>query len=154
MEVRHEGWFDGSTREHALDALLNELKIDKVIFDSRPLYALPPSDASERAAHTRKPKIPVRTTVTGKHPFLRLIGRNRLAEVQSSVDYWAPIIASWLTAGFEPFVFTHAPDDKQAPLLARMLHAAIKSHFGELPPMPPWPGEAPARPAEIQLELF
>lgn len=154
VEVRHEGWFDGQVHERGLDALLAELKIDKVIFDSRPLYAMPPSDDSERAAQTRKPRIPIRTTVTGGHPFLRLIGRNRVADIQSSIDHWAPIIAGWLATGLEPFVFTHAPDDRYAPAFGRALHAAIKSHFEPLPAMPEWPGEATARPTEIQLELF
>ncbi len=153
VEVRHPAWFDAATQEQRLDAMLGELTIDKVIFDSRPLYSKPPSDDIERASQTKKPKTPVRQTVTGQRPFLRLIGRNNLDEVQPWIDEWSPVIAGWLSQGLDPFVFTHAPDDRFAPRFARRLHEAIRAHHAELPPAPTWPGEN-ERPPEVQLTLF
>lgn len=153
VEVRHPAWFDSSKHESALDELLRELSIDKVIFDSRPLYSKPPSDEIERASQTKKPKTPVRTTVTGQRPFLRLIGRNNLDEVQPWIDEWSPIIANWLRSGLDPYVFTHAPDDRYAPRFARRLHEAIQHYLPDLPAPNPWPGEN-ERPPEVQLTLF
>lgn len=153
VEVRHPGWFDSSRHEQGLDELLRDLAIDKVIFDSRPLYSKPPSDDIERASQTKKPKTPVRTTVTGKRPFLRLIGRNNLDEVQPWIDEWSPVIAEWLRAGFDPYIFTHAPDDRFAPRFARRLHLAIRQYLPDLSPPPVWPGEN-EKPPEVQLTLF
>ena len=153
VEVRHPAWFDSARHEQTLDELLRELAMDKVIFDSRPLYSKPPSDDIERASQTKKPKTPVRTTVTGKRPFLRLIGRNNLDEVQPWIDEWSPIIAGWLRDGLDPYIFTHAPDDRFAPKFARRLHEAIRAHLPELSPPPVWPGES-ERPPEVQLTLF
>lgn len=153
LEVRHAGWFDGAGQEQWLDALLTELGIAKVIFDSRPLYSKPAADEWERAAQGRKPRIPVRLTTTSHHPFLRLIGHNQMTEVQPWIDQWAPLIANWLVAGKEPFVFTHAPDDRFTPVFARLLHAAVVARLPQLDPLPVWPAEA-QRPPDIQLTLF
>ncbi|MCC6511689.1 MAG: DUF72 domain-containing protein [Pirellulaceae bacterium] len=153
VEVRHPSWFDASAHEKWLDELLRELNIDKVIFDSRPLYSKPPGDDSEKAAQVRKPQTPVRQTVTGRHPFLRLIGRTQIEEVQPWIHQWAPVIAQWLANGLEPFVFTHAPDDRYAPPFARQLYAAIGEHLPQLAPPPLWPAEK-SGPSEIQLTLF
>ena len=62
----------------------------------------------------RKPRVPVRRTVTGRHPMLRLIGRNDLAAMQPWLDEWAATVGGWIGMGLEPFVFTHTPDDIHA----------------------------------------
>ncbi len=69
-----------------------------------PLYSKPPADEIERASQTKKPKTPVRQTVTGQHPFLRLIGRNNLDEVQPWIDQWSEVIANWLRDGLDPYI--------------------------------------------------
>ena len=119
LEVRHKSWFDESDNESRLDDLLRRLSIDKVLFDSRPLYQAPPDDSVEAVSQTRKPKTPLRRTVTGKQPMLRLVGRNRIELVDSFFDEWAPVVADWMRQGLSPIVFTHAPDDTFAPQLAR-----------------------------------
>ncbi len=133
LELRHVGWFDSGQNEDAIDTLLRDLRIDKVIFDSRPLYSKPPSDEIERVSQTRKPKTPIRQTVTASHPFLRFIGRNTIGDIEPWINEWAPVIAHWLRDGLSPFVFTHAPDDRYAPPFARRLYEAIQSHYPELP---------------------
>ncbi len=82
----------------------------------------------------RKPKTPLRHTVTAQRPFLRFIGRNNVSDVAPFIAEWAPTIAGWLKAGLEPFVFTHAPDDRFAPPLARALHEAVRQHFPDWNP--------------------
>jgi uncharacterized protein YecE (DUF72 family) len=154
VEVRHPDWYDQSTHESWLDGLLAELGMDKVLFDSRPLYSKPPSDDVERESQRRKPKTPIRETVTAKHPFLRIVGRNRIDEAMPWIELWAPIIAQWLRAGLSPYIFTHAPDDRFAPQFARVMHAAIQRHIPELPAMAPWPGEVEESSKPKQLDLF
>jgi len=154
VEVRHGDWYDSGPHEKWLDELLTELHMDKVLFDSRPLYSKPPADDIERISQTRKPKTPIRQTVTGQHPFLRIVGRNQLEEVQPWIDEWAPVIAGWIARGLQPFVFTHAPDDKFAPEFARMMYAKIRSYLPSLPEMVPWPGEVAAQNVRTQKTLF
>ncbi len=138
VEVRHQDWFDNSDKESRLNDLLQELCIDRVLFDSRPLNSRLASDATEEVSQTRKPKSPFRTTVTGRRPMLRLIGRNDAAEVSEYWEWWSEQIANWIREGYQPWIFTHAPDDTFAPGLARLLHEMIRLHLPELPTLPTW----------------
>ena len=155
VEVRHRDWFDAAECENRLDGLLEELQIDRVLFDSRPLNALEASDSMEQASQKRKPKSPFRTTTTGKRPMLRLIGRNECGEVTDYWKQWAAQIAQWLDDGLQPWVFTHAPDDQYAPTLAKFLHGMVQEKRDGLPGLPELlaktsPETAPMR----QLDLF
>jgi uncharacterized protein YecE (DUF72 family) len=136
VEVRHLDWFDEGDMESTLDDLLQSLGMDRVLFDSSPLNSLEAADAHEEASQKRKPKSPYRTTITGKRPMLRLIGRNNPAEVSLHWEQWARTIASWIRDGYEPWIFTHAPDDTFAPSLARLLHDQVRTHLPELLELP------------------
>ena len=136
VEVRHKDWFDNGEKESRLNDLLQALSIDRVLFDSRPLKAMSASDVTEETSQTRKPKSPFRTTVTGRRPMLRLIGRNDAAEVATYWEGWSEQIANWIREGYQPWIFTHAPDDAYAPGLARLLHELIRLHLPELPSLP------------------
>lgn len=120
VELRHHDWFDQAKHEQISNQLLNDVGMDKVLFDSRPLYQSPPDDPIEAASQTRKPKTPVRQTVTGSRPMLRLVGRNRIQLTERFVQQWIPIVANWVDQGMEPYVFTHAPDDQFAPAFGKM----------------------------------
>ncbi len=148
VEVRHKSWFDGASNEARLDELLASLNIDKVIFDSRPLNQAPPEDDFEKESQTRKPKTPVRTTATGKHPLLRLIGRNRVELVDSFIAEWLPTIVDWINAGKVPYIFTHTPDDTYAPAMARrmwdQLRLVLSGNHERLP-------TPPRKPRQLEL---
>ena len=148
VEVRNHDWFDASA-ESELIGLLTETDIDYVIFDSRPLYSMPPTDEFEKASQKRKPRTPFRTTVTGRNPMLRLIGRNNVSEVQSWVDEWAEVVAEWIADGRQPSIFAHTPDDQHAPALARMFHNALAQRVPNLDPFDQWPYVG-----QTQMELF
>lgn len=153
VEVRHADFFDRGPNEHQLEDLLTDLQIDRVLFDSRPLFSAPPSDQHEVTSQARKPKSPFRDTVTGKHPMLRLVGRNDVQQVLPWVQQWAPIVASWIARGKKPYVFAHAPDDLNAPAFARMFHEELKRTTEDAGTLAPWPGELePVR--SRQLGLF
>lgn len=143
VEVRHKDWFDSASNEESLDGLLRGLGIDKVLFDSRPLYQLPAEDEIEKVSQTRKPRTPHRRTVTGPQPMLRLVGRNRVELVDRFLDEWVPVIGDWIRDGLRPVVFTHAPDDAVAPDLARRLWerlaAGISTDPSDLPSLPSHP---------------
>ena len=158
VEVRHQDWFDDGDKESRLNELLQTLGVDRVLFDSRPLNSRTASDETEEASQTRKPKSPFRTTVTGRRPMVRLIGRNDAAEVAGYWEWWSEQIANWIREGYEPWIFTHAPDDAFAPGLARLLHELIRLHLPELPELPSWqelsPSHKPTTDELKQLRLF
>lgn len=153
VEVRHFGWFDNGAAERQLDSLLCDLGIDKVLFDSRPLYSAPPADDAEAVSQTRKPRTPVRRTVTARHPFLRIVGRNNVDEALPWIEEWAPVTAEWLERGLSPFIFAHAPDDRFAPEFARRFLAAVQKYRPETV-ISPWPGETERAARRVQRTLF
>jgi uncharacterized protein YecE (DUF72 family) len=160
VELRHRDWFDEGDCELQLTDFLMARGIDRVLFDSRPLNSEEASDDSERTSQSRKPKSPFRTAVTGKRPMLRLIGRNNAAEVVPYWESWSEQIATWIQAGLEPWVFTHAPDDAFAPGLARLFHDFVRIHLPATPALPTLSetlstsSHASDKSGHIQLDLF
>lgn len=150
VEVRHLDWFDEKDQESRFDALLETLGMDRVLFDSSPLNSMDAADEFETVSQKRKPKSPFRTTATGRRPMLRLIGRNNPAEVADHWEKWSIQIANWIRDGYEPWVFTHAPDDTYAPGLARLLHDMIRIQLPELFELPNLELKRPM----TQLRLF
>lgn len=157
VEVRHQDWFDESNFEPRLDDLLHRLQIDRVLFDSRPLYSRTADDPIEKISQTRKPQSPYRDTVTHHRPMVRLIGRNQPDQVTEYWQAWSITICDWIDRGLRPCVFTHAPDDAVAPKLARMLHSMIQTEYASRhpaePKIPDLP-ELPNPPRVIQPMLF
>jgi uncharacterized protein YecE (DUF72 family) len=148
VEVRHPGWFE-SKPEKSLNQLLAKHHVDRVIFDSRPLFSAPPSDEIEADSQRRKPVVPVRLAVTGQYPMLRLIGRNEIALTRPWIREWVPTVASWIENGLTPMIFTHTPDDRHAPEFARLFHNTLAQRIASLQPIEQWPFEVPT-----QKELF
>ena len=133
VEVRHHGYFSAEP-ESQLDDLLTELSIDRVIFDSRPLHSQPPEDDDEAQSQQRKPKVPIRTQCTGKRPMVRLVGRNNLASITSWIEEWVEQAAQWIEAGVSPYIFTHTPNDRWAPEMARMFNDALAIRLAQVSP--------------------
>lgn len=154
VEVRHRDYFDNGPTERAFDNLLSRLGMDRVLFDSRPLFSAPASTDAEVEARRRKPHPPLRRTVTGRCPLLRFIGRDELDLVQPWIEDWAPIVAEWLNAGLTPFVFTHTPNDFFAFEFARRFHRRLSELVPTLPPLPKPPAELQARKLPKQGQLF
>ena len=150
VEVRHLDYFDEGPNEARLNDLLASVQADRVLFDSRCLFSQRPADELEMAAQQRKPQSPFRTTVTGRRPFLRLIGRNHLEQTTPWVESWAEQVAAWILQGYRPLVFTHTPNDQYAPQLARHFHNELQKRLLDLPDLPPPPIEQ----GPEQLSLF
>ena len=154
VEVRHRSFFSEGPAEAELDGILAGLGINRVLYDSRPLFAYPPEDDFEEKAQRQKPRSPLRRTVTGPQPMLRIIGRDDVSACDRWLEDWAPIVASWIQQGLTPYVFTHAPNDFYCPDLARRFHDVLRAHLPALPPLPLWPGEASPTPTAVQGRLF
>lgn len=150
VETRHADYFDQGPIERDFTQLLTELKIDRMLFDSRALFSAKPTDKWETISQKRKPQSPVRQTVTATRPVLRLIGRNDVPSVRPWMEQWAKIVAGWLAEGLTPYIFTHAPDNRFAPLAAEQFHAILTEQISTLPPLAEWPG----RKVQQQKALF
>lgn len=150
IEPRHNDYFDGAACENEFEAMLRERGVDRALFDSRALFHAPPDDDFERASQGRKPNPPRRLTVTGRHPFVRFVGRNNRGLAAKWIAEWAGTVADWIGQGLTPYVFCHAPNDAYAPAFCEALHEAIRCHRSDLTPLPDWPGRA----ASKQRELF
>ena len=153
VEVRHPAFFAGGQEEAALDAMLRDRGVDRVLFDSRAIFAGPPQDEHERESQRRKPRVPLRRTVTGPRPLVRFVGRNQIEQSRAELVEWAPVVASWLEQGLKPYFFTHAPCDAFAPAMARMFHEALQLAAPGIPPLPP-PRNHRESPPLHQMELF
>jgi uncharacterized protein YecE (DUF72 family) len=127
VEVRHADYFDEGRHEQKLDELLTLHGVDRCLFDSRCLYSAPASTQSELVSQGRKPNSPFRTTVTGKRPMLRFVGRDQVELADPWIAQWAPNVASWIESGLTPYIFTHAPNDAFGPVFARRFHEALRN---------------------------
>ena len=153
VEPRHRDWFAGDDAEQAFDHLLAARGCERVLLDSRALYANPPETEHERVSQTRKPRVPRRTTVIDRQPFVRFIGRDDVSQAEPWIEEWAEVTAGWIARGYQPTIFCHAPDDTFAPAFCRRFHAALQSLVPKLPDLPAFPAETEEVPAE-QLSLF
>lgn len=151
VELRHPAFFSGGSAEAQLDSLLRRQAVDRVIFDSRGLWASDPKDAAVRAAQARKPKLPVRLTVTGRSPVVRFVAHAEEAANRWLLRGWAEQFAAWIGEGLTPYLFVHTPDEDSAPDLARQFHHLLSGRI-DVGAMPAWPAEA-ADPVR-QLGLF
>lgn len=154
VEVRHADYFDSGRYEQALDELVTRLQVDRALFDSRALHSAPPGDEHETEAQRRKPKSPLRQTVTGQRPMVRFVSRNSLEQSWPWLAEWVPIVADWIGRGLTPYMFVHTPDDLYAPEFARAFHLELMKHVPNLPSLPAWPSDASAAPLMKQRELF
>lgn len=153
VEVRHADFFDGGAKEQAIDTLLGSLGMDRVIFDSRGLFASRATDAATLDAQRRKPRGPLRLTATGPRPFVRFVGDPDLSRNDALLHAWAGVVAGWIAEGRTPFFFTHHPDDAHAPELGRRFQTMLRERSAFVPPPAAWPAEREQRPSE-QLSLF
>lgn len=138
VEVRHRGFFAGGPAEQPLDELLRAEHIERVILDTRSVYAGPRLTAEEVDEIRTKPDLPVRPVATGRHPVVRFIGQT---DPEANPAFWEPWVrtcARWLGAGLEPYVFLHTPDNVWSPDLARRFHAEVAAVVPGLSPLP-WP---------------
>ncbi|MFV0523768.1 MAG: DUF72 domain-containing protein [Acidimicrobiales bacterium] len=136
VEVRHPGFFAGGGAERPLDDLLTGTGINRVILDSRALFDAPPRTPAELEAWDNKPRLPVRPIATADQPVVRLIGQSDTEADLARWEPWWDRIVGWVGRGCRPIVFTHTPDNLDAPALARAVHAKLAARIPDLAPLP------------------
>lgn len=148
VEPRHPGFAATGSGEASLDTLLRELGVDRIIIDTRAVFAGPRETPAEIEAFERKPRLKVRPVATAGQPVVRFIGQT---DPEANPAFWAPWIdhvVRWLDDGLEPIVFLHTPDNLDAPLLARRFHDEVRARVPDLAPLPD------PLPIDPQLGLF
>jgi uncharacterized protein YecE (DUF72 family) len=154
VELRHHGFFGGGRAQFAVDELLGERGIGRVVLDTRPLYAHPPlTDAAGEERRT-KPQLPVLTDVVGPTPVVRVIGSDDREGTAAGLRDWVPHVVEWLAEGREPYLFVHQPENLESPALARAIHAEVVALVGHLAPLPTPLPVAPASEVVGQDSLF
>lgn len=138
VEMRHKDFFDHGKHERNLISLLKSFDVDRVIFDTRKLHSVKSNEASVIEAQKKKPKVPVRFDTTASRPLLRFVGTNDVLNNEPYLKEWAIIVAEWIGEGLHPYVFIHAPNKADQPMLCAHFHTLL-SRLMELPPLPEWP---------------
>ena len=149
VEVRHPLFFDGGRAHAALDRLLVDVRAERVILDSRPLFASPPTDDAERDGWSKKPRVPVVPVALTDTPIIRLIGRTDERRTIEGWQPWLPVLRTWIDEGRTPIVFVHTPDNVGVLPLPRLLHEQLAASGCDLEPLP-----VVAIETEIQPTLF
>jgi uncharacterized protein YecE (DUF72 family) len=139
VEVRHQQFFDGGNEERRLNDLLFAAGADRIILDSRAVFAGPRETPAENEAFENKPRVPARAVATNDQPVVRFIGQTA---AEANPPFWAPwveTIIRWIEDGRRPTVFIHTPDNVVAPELCRLFHAEVRARIPALEPLPEAP---------------
>ncbi|MCA9546110.1 MAG: DUF72 domain-containing protein [Myxococcales bacterium] len=151
VEVRHPRLHGDGAAEHALEAALTALGVDRAFMDTRALRTTPDEHPDARDARTRKPNLARRPYCTGPRPFVRFVGTREVAPNGPWLDEWAGTVARWIGEGRTPHFFVHTPGDLWAPQVARAFHERLALRLG-LGPLGDFAGEA--EPSAEQLSLL
>ncbi|EJG1989530.1 TPA: DUF72 domain-containing protein [Vibrio parahaemolyticus] len=149
VEVRHMAFFSKGEEERALNQWLVENGIDRIIMDSRPVFAAKPNNETIIDAQMKKPKVPVHAIATASHPMIRFIGH---PEEQKNYDFFVPWLSKlpqWIAEGKQPYVMIHTADNIIAPELAANIYKNLQKHVA-LPDLAPFP----ANDGNSQLQMF
>lgn len=154
VEVRHPGFFAKDDNERRLNRLLHKRGIERIMFDSRGLFASQDQTPATLDAQRKKPRLPVHAVALAQHPTVRFIAGLDNQQSLRWLEPWLNKCAQWLKEGRSPILFMHTPDNRLAPELARLFHARLAQRLSDLPPMAAWPGEQEQRLAPQQTGLF
>lgn len=136
VEVRSLAFSSGDAPERQLIELLARHNVERILIDTRAVFAGPRETAAEEEAFLRKPRLPVRPVAIGPSPVVRFIGQTDPAANPHWWSKWVPKIVEWIHEGRTPTVFLHTPDNVVAPELARQFHDEVRARIPELAPLP------------------
>jgi len=154
VEVRHRDFCEGGEAEHRLNDLLATRDVDRVLLDTRALFAGPATTPAEREAFERKPRLTVRAVATARRPIVRFIGQTSPGTDPQFLARWVQTFARWIGDGRRPYFFAHTPDNRRAPMLARSFHAEVGRLVTDLAPLPVTTGPAEPDTSQTQPNLF
>ncbi len=145
VEVRHSDFYK-ERHALALNNLLNQHKVARVMMDTRPIRIGSTEEQQILQARERKPNLPLQIATTTDFVFLRYIGHPRAEVNEPLLDEWAQQIGQWLKQGTTVYVFCHCPFEKHSPEIC----AALYQRVSALVPLPPLTWLQEAKDTEIQ----
>ncbi|MFC6671770.1 DUF72 domain-containing protein [Marinobacterium aestuariivivens] len=138
LEVRHPGFFDKGDAERRLNRMLMERGINRTLFDTRALFALPADDDLSRDALQKKPRVPLHVIATGTAPMVRFITPLDWQRGLPWLEPWVGKVAHWLGEGRTPYLFFHTPDNRESPELARLFAERLLQRCPGVQGFSPW----------------
>lgn len=139
IEVRHDGFFKKDDQEQRFNRLLAERGINRVMFDTRTLFAHPEADDASREALRKKPRFPLRVVATGDYPVVRFISPMDISLAERALGQWAAKVHEWIGEDRTPILFFHTPDIREAPQLAQRFAQEMIKLDQCYAPLPLWP---------------
>ncbi|PFG55843.1 uncharacterized protein YecE (DUF72 family) [Vibrio sp. ES.051] len=149
VEVRHMAFFSKGEEERALNQWLVENNIDRIIMDSRPVFAAKPDNETIIDAQMKKPRVPVHAIATASQPLIRFIGHPEEQQNYKFFTPWLSKLPQWIAEGKQPYVMIHTADNIIAPKLAANLYKDIQKRI-TLPDLTSFP----ANDGNSQLQMF
>ncbi|NGZ66486.1 DUF72 domain-containing protein [Vibrio aestuarianus subsp. cardii] len=140
IEVRHLEFFAKGEAEKQLNQWLLETNANRIIMDSRPVFAAKPTTEAIIDAHKKKPKVPVHAISTADNPMVRFIGH---PELEANLPFFTPWMAKlpqWIAQGKQPYLMIHTPDNVEAPQLALKLYQQLQQQI-TLPKLASFPAQ-------------
>ncbi|GGB53903.1 DUF72 domain-containing protein [Shewanella inventionis] len=133
VEVRHPAFFAKGDAERDLNRLLISHQCNRIIMDTRPVFAAPPTSEAVIDAHQKKPKVPVHAIATAQHPVVRFIGHPQAEANVHFFQNWLKKLPLWIAQGKQPYLFIHTPDNHHAPQLAVDLYRLLQQQLIDSP---------------------
>jgi len=142
LELRHRSFFAKGDTERELNAFLLQRNINRVMFDTRYLFADTARDAETLEAQRKKPAVPLHVIATGQHPMLRFISPLNIEQAEPALQQWALKVSQWISEGRQPYLFFHTPNNDDSPLLAARFEQILAARLDDYKPAPAWPSVA------------
>ncbi|MZI95194.1 DUF72 domain-containing protein [Vibrio sp. CAIM 722] len=149
VEVRHPAFFAKQDAEKQLNQWLLEQGINRIIMDSRPVFAAKADNEVIIDAQKKKPRVPVHAIATAHSPMIRFIGH---PELDANLEFFAPWLSklpAWIAQGKQPYLMIHTPDNVLAPQLAVKLYQQLQTQL-DLTTLPSFPAAVDQQ----QLSMF
>jgi uncharacterized protein YecE (DUF72 family) len=132
VEVRHNGFYNGSSADAELNQLLEEAAASRAIFDTKVLHQIQSEDKTIIESQNKKPAMPEYFTAVGKNPLIRFVGHNDVEPNLFRVEKIADVVANWIKEGKTPYVFMHTPDYNNEPELCDAFHQFLVKKLPEM----------------------
>lgn len=151
VEVRNLAFFAKSEHEKQFNQLLQQHGINRVIMDTRGLFACKDTESDlVKDVQSKKPRVPTNVIATGQMPIVRFVGHPDLQQNIPFLQPWVRKVHQWLHDGLSPYFFFHMPDNAYAPWLAELFLQYYKQSY----PADLMPTLSLSKPSAEQLSIF
>ena len=138
IEVRNVGFFGKDETEKQFNQLLAQQHVNRVMFDTRVLFANPAPDKDSQRACIEKPRLPLHVIATGDYPMLRFMSPMDINLSDAALEQWANKVVQWIEEGKTPYVFFHTPYKAPVPDLAQRFSVKLATRRADISPLELW----------------